>query len=93
MAKVGGTLTANTNAEVLGADMLRNFLEITNVSSTDTIYIEFGSAASTTVADDSIPLLPGNTKTLNGGEVPEIKKSVNLKSTGTPQYHVWDATL
>lgn len=93
MAKVGGSLSANTNAEVLGADMLRNFLEITNVSSTDTIYIQFGAEASTTVADDSIPLLPSSVKTLNGGEVPEIKKTVNLKSTGTPQYHVWDATL
>lgn len=93
MAKVGASLSANTNAEVLGADMMRNFLQITNVSSTDTIYIEFGAAASTTATDDSVPLLPQNVVTFNGGEVPEIKKTVNLKSTGTPQYHVWDNTL
>lgn len=93
MAKVGASLVANTNSEVLGADQLRNFLQITNVSSTDTIYLEFGAAASTVSTDDSIPILPQNVLTLNGGEVPEIKKSVNLKSIGTPQYHVWDNTL
>lgn len=73
--------------------MLRNFLQITNVSSTDTIYVNFGAVASTTSTDDSIPLLPQNVLTLNGGEVPDIKQTVNLKSTGTPQYHVWDNTL
>ena len=93
MAKVGGSLSANTNLEVLAADMTRTFLEITNVESTSTIYLEVGAAASTTSTDDSIPILPQTVKTFNGGEVPEIKKSVNLKSTGTPQYHVWEGGL
>lgn len=93
MAKVGASLSANTNTEVLAADSLRNFLQITNADSSSTIYLEFGTAASTTVTDGSIPILPQSVLTLNGGEVPEIKKTVNLKSTGTPQYHVWDGTL
>lgn len=93
MAKVGGTLVANTNSQPLAADMLRNFLQVTNVSSTDTIYLEFGGQADTVVAGGSVPLLPQTVLTLNGGEIPDIKKTVNLKSTGTPQYHVWDATL
>lgn len=93
MAKVGGTLTANTNAEVLGADMTRYSLVIQNISSTDTIYFEFGGAASTTAADDSWVLLPQQTIILNGAEWPEIKGSVNLKSTGTPQYLVRDSGL
>lgn len=91
MAKQGGTLTADTNAEVLPADAARQSLIIQNVSSTDTIYFEFGAAASTTVADDSFVLLPETSIILNGAEWPEIRKTVNLKSTGTPQYLVRDS--
>ena len=86
MAKSGGTLTANTNAEVLAANMTRTVLCVINASTTDTIYCEFGAAASTTAADDSWIINPQGAIMLNVGEWPEITGSVNLKSTGTPSY-------
>lgn len=90
MAKVGGTLTADTNAEVLPADGTRHNIAIINNDGAAAIYVEFGAAASTTVADDSwvIPAVAGASLFLNRGEWPEIAGSVNLKSTGTPTYVV-----
>lgn len=88
LQKAGGTLTANTNAEVLTANYSRQALIIQNLSSTDTIFFEFGTAASTTAADDSFALLPQQSIILSTGEWPDAFKSVNLKSTGTPQYLV-----
>jgi hypothetical protein len=93
MAKQGGSLTADTNAAVLTADMNRAVVIIQNLSATDTIYFEFGAAASTTSTDDSFVLLPETTIMLPGSLFPEIRGSVNLKSTGTPQYLVRDSTL
>lgn len=91
MAKVGGTLTATVNAEVLAADATRHFLEITNPTASDVIYVEFGAAASTTATDDSIPITGGQVRRFLSNDTPEIKKSVNLRSTANAQYHVWDA--
>lgn len=89
MAKAGGSLSANTNAEVLGADMQRQTVFINNLSTNQVIYIEFGAAASTTASDgswalnhDEPPLI------LSVEDFPEIRNSINLKSTGTPQYVV-----
>jgi hypothetical protein len=92
MAKQGGSLVANTNAEVLSANAARQAVIIQNISSTDTIYFEFGAVASTTSTDDSFVLSPQTTIILNAAEFPEIRASVNLKSTGTPQYLVRDAS-
>lgn len=93
MAKQGGSLTANTNAEVLAADETRYALYLENVSATDTIYYEFGAAASTTSTDDNFVLPAGAFRTFHASEWPEIKKTVNLKSTGTPQYIARDSGL
>jgi hypothetical protein len=92
MAKQGGSLVADTNAEVLSANAARQAIILQNISTTDTIYFEFGAVASTTSTDDSFVLRPETTIILNAAEFPEVRGSVNLKSTGTPQYLVRDAS-
>ena len=90
MAKQGGSLTADTNAEVLSADETRTSLILQNADASAVIYVEFGAAASTTSTDDSMILAAATTIILDSVTCPDIKKTVNLKSTGTPQYHVRD---
>lgn len=92
MAKQGGSLSAATNAEVLTANAARQAVIIQNISDADTIYFEFGAAASSTSTDDSFVLLPETTIIMNAAEWPEIRKTVNLISAGTPQYLVRDSS-
>lgn len=88
MAKAGGTLSANTNVEVLGADMQRQTLSVTNAASDKIIYMEFGAEASTTATDDSWIVLPSTTLNLSVRDFPEIRDAVNLKAIDTAQYVV-----
>lgn len=88
MAKAGGTLTANTNAAAVAANLQRQTVAITNVDTTSTIYVEFDAAASTTASSASWFVAPRTTLTLSVKDWPEIRYSVNLISTGTPQYVV-----
>jgi hypothetical protein len=88
MAKLGDTLTANTNYVALAADEQRMNVAIINQSTTETIFVEFGGVASTTVTADCWFIPSSGALFLNVGEWPEIKGSVNLKSTGTPAFVV-----
>lgn len=88
MAKYGGTLSAATELQVAGASADRLSICIINLSSADSIKVEFGQAASTATPDGSWHVFPQSQLTLVQGEFPEITMSINLISTGTPSYIV-----
>ena len=88
MAKVNGTLSAATNAEVLAADMQRQTIHIVNLDASEALYVEFGAAASTTLADDSWVIPSSGTLTLSVKDWPEIRNTVNLISVGGGDYSV-----
>lgn len=87
-SKYGGTLVANTNLKVAVARASRQVVAIINGSATDTIFVQFGGAASTTVGDASWRVPPSGSLFLNAAEFPEIGGEIHLKSTGTPEYLV-----
>lgn len=88
MAKTGGTLTANTNVEVFPADMNRQSLHVHNLDSTanHNIFVEFGTAASTTLTNGSWPVDSGETLTLHVRDFPEIRESINIISAHSSDY-------
>ena len=90
MAKAGGTLTADTNAEVMGADLQRQSVLIHNLETTSNhkIYVEFGTAASTTTSDGSFEVDSGENLELHVENWPEIRGTINLKGAGTYSYIV-----
>jgi hypothetical protein len=89
MAKAGGTLTANQNAEVLGADMNRQSVIISNLdnSSNHVLFVEFGSAATTTLSGGCFVVV-GQSLTLHVRDFPEIRDSINLISANNTKYTV-----
>lgn len=90
MAKYGGTLVANTNTEIATADLQRQAIFIHNLDSTSNhvMFVEFGAAASTTLADGSWPVDSGETLELWVEQWPEIRGSINIKSAHTSDYVV-----
>lgn len=86
--KWGGTLVAATNAQVAGAKADRMSVAVINGSTTDTIFVEFGAAASTVVGDASWRVPPSGSLFLNSFDYPAIRGTINLKSSGTPEYFV-----
>lgn len=89
MAKYGGTLVADTNTEIAGSDMQRQSVSIINLdhSNNHILFVEFGGAASTTLADGSWAV-HGPYITLHVDDYPEIRGSINLKSASTTDYIV-----
>lgn len=95
MAKYGGTLVADTNTPLTNPDgsstedMNRQSISIINLdhSNNHILFVEFGGAASTTLADGSWAV-HGPYITLHVDDYPEIRGSINLKSASTTDYIV-----
>lgn len=89
MAKAGGTTVADTNElNVLPADMSRQSITIHNLEhNTHVLFVEFDGPASTTLSDGSWAVM-GPELTLHVRDWPEIRGSVNLKSTAAVDYIV-----
>lgn len=88
MAKAGGTTSANTNVQVLGADMTRQSISIHNLEHNNHIlFLEFDAPASTVLTDGSFAIT-GPELILHVKDWPEIRGTVNLKSTSDVDYIV-----
>lgn len=90
MAKAGGSLTADTNAVVMAADMNRQSVIIHNLESTANhkIHVEFDAVASKTASDGSFVVDSGENLELHVENWPEIRGSINLIGAGTYAYIV-----
>ena len=88
MAKYGGTLVADTNTVVAGADMDRRSITVHNLDTTANhkIHLEFDAAASKTLSDGSWVIDSKEELMLTVEEYPEIRGSINIISAHNADY-------
>lgn len=82
-------MVADTNTEVLPADMNRQSIIIHNLdhSNNHILFVEFDAAATASAAGGCFAVV-GPALELHVEDWPEIRGSVNLRSTSTTEYTV-----
>lgn len=88
MAKQGGTLTANTDLKVLDQNLSRTAITVINADPDVVLHVEFGSPASNNATAGSWLVKALSALTIGVDEWEDIRESVYLRSTGTPQFVV-----